>query len=265
MANYLLASDEELARLQLQARVWEPQAEALLDRIAPQPGWSVIDIGCGAMGILGPLKRRVGPRGRVVGIDADANLLRAAQVYTRKEGLAKIELRHVEATATGLPGDNFDLVHTRFLFPHIPQPETLLTEMVRLAKPGGVVVAQEPDHSSWNFYPPCSEWPEFLSLLEMALAQRGDINIGRKLYTMFREAGLADISVNAGVVALHNQHPYMRMPVVAARAMKEQMIAAGLVTSEHLEQLSAAVAGCAADPARIMVAFTVIQVWGKKL
>jgi hypothetical protein len=62
MSDYLLTSDEELARLQLQARVWEPDAEALLDRIDPQPGWASIDLGCGAMGILGSLKKGLGRR-----------------------------------------------------------------------------------------------------------------------------------------------------------------------------------------------------------
>src|SRR4051794_11047087 len=67
---YLLpASASELERLRLQARVWEPEAETLLDRIGVQPGWRCADLGCGAMGILGPLSRRVGPTGRILGLD----------------------------------------------------------------------------------------------------------------------------------------------------------------------------------------------------
>lgn len=36
-----------------------------------RPGWRCLDLGCGAMGILGPLSRRVGPDGSVVGLDQD--------------------------------------------------------------------------------------------------------------------------------------------------------------------------------------------------
>jgi len=61
---YLLSGAHgELERLRLQAQVWEPDAEALLDSIRVRRGWDCIDLGCGAMGILGPLSRRVGPDG----------------------------------------------------------------------------------------------------------------------------------------------------------------------------------------------------------
>ena len=47
---YLLSSGAaELERLRLQARVWEPEAEHLLDRIGVEPGWRCLDLGCGGM------------------------------------------------------------------------------------------------------------------------------------------------------------------------------------------------------------------------
>lgn len=264
MSDYILASDEELARLQLQARVWEPEAEAMLDRINPQPGWSCLDLGCGAMGILGPLKRRVGSDGRVVGFDADEKMIQAAGLYAQKEGLPDIELHAGDATNTGLPASSFDLVHARFLFPHISKPETLLQEMIRLTKPGGIIASEEPDHSSWNFYPPCGDWTELLELLEKTLSLRGDINIGRRMYELFREVGLKDVAVRAGVNALQNNHPYMSMPIVAAQAMKSHMLKAGWVDEKKLDKLIESVASCAKDEERMQVTFTTIQVWGRK-
>jgi hypothetical protein len=67
--DYLLAAgdDVELERIRLQARVWEPETETWLDDVKIEPGWRCIDLGCGVMGILGPLARRVGASGRVVG------------------------------------------------------------------------------------------------------------------------------------------------------------------------------------------------------
>ena len=80
--GYLLAGGAaELERLQLQARVWEPEAEAMLDRIGLAPGARCIDLACGAMGILRPLSRRVGPSGRVVGVDLDAKQLAGARAF----------------------------------------------------------------------------------------------------------------------------------------------------------------------------------------
>ena len=83
--NYLLAGGSaELERLRLQARVWEPEAEIMLDRIGIEPGWKCIDLGCGAMGILGPLSRRVGPHGRIIGVDTDTKQLAAARDFVHQ-------------------------------------------------------------------------------------------------------------------------------------------------------------------------------------
>jgi len=49
----------EVDRLQSWARSWEPETEAMLDRIQVQPGWHAIDLACGPLGIIGPLSRRV--------------------------------------------------------------------------------------------------------------------------------------------------------------------------------------------------------------
>src|SRR5919202_6431066 len=96
--DYLLSdAASELERLRLQARVWEPEAEAWLDLLGPMAGWRCLDLGCGAMGILGPLARRVGPGGRVVGVDRDALQLRGAREFVANEGLANVDV--VEADA----------------------------------------------------------------------------------------------------------------------------------------------------------------------
>ena len=105
----------ETERLQVQARVWEPEAEALFDEVGLKPGFSCIDLGCGAMGVLGPLARRVAPGGRVVGIDTDERLLVAASEYVKANGLSGVELIEGDAFATGLPKASFDVVHARYV------------------------------------------------------------------------------------------------------------------------------------------------------
>jgi ubiquinone/menaquinone biosynthesis C-methylase UbiE len=135
--NYLLAGGAaELERLQLQARVWEPEAEVMLDQIGLQAGWQCLDLGCEAMGILGPLSRRAGPTGRVVGVDLDVRQLAAARAFVQEAGLHNVEIMEQDAYHTGFPPQSFDLVHVRFVFAPSGRDEDLLGEMVALTKPG---------------------------------------------------------------------------------------------------------------------------------
>ena len=262
--GYFLASDEELGRLQVQAHVWEPDAEIMLDRIGVGPGWNGIDMGCGGMGILGPMSRRVGMSGRVVGLDADQGLLESAAAYSEAEGLNNVQLQKDDVTDPDLPEETFDLVHSRFLLPHVERPSAALRTMVNLARPGGVIASQENDHSSWDFYPHCPEWAELLELLEKTFALRGDISIGRRTFHMLKECGLEDVRIRTSVQALQDCHPYMRMPLIGARAMRERMIEAGLTTEREFERLVQAVEQAVNDPDRVQVTFTLVQVWGRK-
>jgi SAM-dependent methyltransferase len=264
MTEYLLSGSDELARLQLQARVWEPEAESLLDQIGMAAGWRCLDLGCGAMGILGPLSRRVGPEGRVIGLDQDVSLLAAAGDYVEQEGLTNVELREGDVHRSGLPGGSFDLVHERFVLPHVASPEGLLKEMIELTRPGGVVVLQEPDHHSWNFHPDCASWPRLLEILETGLGLRGDINIGRRTYQMMKGSGLEEVSLRAAVIGMEPGHPYMRMPLTALGAMREQIVGSGISTDKELDRLESGVRACIADGMRMMISFTTTQVWGRK-
>jgi len=262
--GYFLASDEELGRLQVQARVWEPDAEIMLDQVGVGPGWKCVDMGCGGMGILRPLSKRVGPSGQVVGLDRDMSLLDAAAAYKAAEDLSNVELRQGDVANPDLPKDAFDFVHSRFLLPHVDEPIEVLRSKIALAKPGGVIASQENDHSSWNFYPDCPEWDALLELLEQTFALRGDINIGRRTFHMFKACGLQDVKIRTSVQALQDCHPYMRMPLIGASAMRERMIGAGLTTARELDHLIKSVERAVNDPDRVQITFTLVQVWGWK-
>src|SRR4051812_30978326 len=82
----------EVERQRLQASVWEPEAEAMLQCAGVGSGWSCIDLGCGAVGILGPLSRQVGRSGQVLGMDLDATQVKAARTIARAEGWENVEV-----------------------------------------------------------------------------------------------------------------------------------------------------------------------------
>ena len=264
MSQYLLASQAESERLRLQARTWEAEAEAMLDRTGAQPGWACLDVGCGAMGILRPLEQRAGPGGRVVGIDPEAPLLSSARDYVREERLANVELLERDVLRSGLAPGSFDLVHERFVFPHVQDPPAVLRAMIELARPGGVVATQEADQSSYGFLPASGHWTRLKEIIEAAFALRSDINIGRRTFGLLREAGLEQVTVRAAVLALQDGHPYMRMPLVGIAAMRKRIVAAGISTEAELDELTAAVERHAADPGTIQITFTLVQVWGKR-
>src|SRR5258708_5294442 len=107
----------------------------MLDHIGLEAGWRCLDLGCGAMGILGPLSRRVGSAGQVIGVDLDARQLAAARAFIQEAGLRNVEIVEQDAYHTTFPRESFDLVHVRFVFAPVGRDEDLVREMIALTKP----------------------------------------------------------------------------------------------------------------------------------
>jgi SAM-dependent methyltransferase len=264
--SYLLANNEgELERLRLQARVLEPEAEAMLDRIGVQAGWSCIDLGCGAMGILGPLSKRAGPHGRVVGADQDAKQLAAARDYVRSGNLTNVEIIERDAYDTGIERESFDFVHVRFVFAPVGRDQALLQEILRLVKPGGTVAIQEPDSRAWNCFPPNTEWTKLKNLIVEAFKRGGgDVDAGQRTFGMLRCAGLEDVQVRAAALALYDRHPYMRLPVQFAGSLRQRILDSDIVNAPELDALIAECERVAGDPDTFITNFNLVQAWGRK-
>src|SRR4051812_47884464 len=99
----------EVDRLYLQGEVLAADTEVLLERIGVGPGWRCLDLACGPRGITDALATRVGPEGRVTGLDFDPEFVAIA----REAAPANVEFLVGDAYRTGLPGAAFDLVHVR--------------------------------------------------------------------------------------------------------------------------------------------------------
>ena len=264
--TYLLTSGEaERDRLHLQARAWEPDAEIMLDQIGVEPEWQCLDLGCGGMGILGPLSRRVAASGHVVGVDIDPIQIAAAHAFVAETELSNVEILQRDAYNTGLPRESFDLVHARFVFAPAGRDEALLREMLALAAPGGVLAIQEPDASSWNCFPPNAAWDRLKSVILSAFVQSGgDFNAGRRTYSMLRHAGLEDVRIRAAVLALHDRHPYLRLPILFATSLRQRILERELLREADLDDAIAEYECVAAAVGTFGLSFTVTQVWGRK-
>ena len=258
--DYILASTKEPDRVYLQARVWEQETEALFDRLHLPPDGAAVDLGCGAMGVLGPLARRMR---HVVGVERDPAMLRAAQAYLEAENLRNVELREADALSADLPEGRFDVAHERFVLPYVA-PQQLLNRMVTLVKPGGLVITQEGDNTSWNFLPINPKWQRFRRLLIDAINTRGDIDIGQKTFSLLREAGLEHVEARACILLLPPGHPYMRMPLSALDALRPVILAGGAASAEEIDELSHEIERCIADDSTVQLTFTVVQVWGRR-
>jgi ubiquinone/menaquinone biosynthesis C-methylase UbiE len=131
--DFFLPAYDPIMRLLRFAR----DLERLIAQAALQPGYSVLDVGCGT-GTLAVLIRQRHPDVSVAAIDPDAKALTIAM---RKAARANASIRFERAFGDHLPFDaaSFDRVFSTMMFHHVPRDEKprVLAEIRRVLKPGG--------------------------------------------------------------------------------------------------------------------------------
>jgi SAM-dependent methyltransferase len=260
--SYLMAGQmSELERLRLQSRVWEPAGQALLHQVGARGVHRALDVGCGAMGWLRVLAERIDPSGAVVGTDIDDKLLEAAAAFVQEQQLKQVKLEKDDLFSSRLAPASFDFTHARFQIAPLGRGDEQLTTYLRVTKPGGLTVLEDPDTGSWRFNPPAAAAERLIALILNAFkAAGGNFDAGRELPTLLRSRGL-EPQLRAEVYALPPGHPYLRLPLQFAKSLEPRLLK--LVGADELNSLGTAEEDELSDSARWGTTFTLIQAWAR--
>lgn len=145
--GYALArNQQEYERLRAQARVWESATGRLLDEVGLASGDRCLDAGCGPGETMRLMAQRVGPSGRVTGVDIDAELGAQAEATLHDAGHRQCRFAALDITAQGpIPGAPFDLVYARILLYHLPERVAVLRRLWDAVAPRGRLLIQDYD------------------------------------------------------------------------------------------------------------------------
>jgi ubiquinone/menaquinone biosynthesis C-methylase UbiE len=262
--QYLLGdSPAEIRHLVEQAEVYAPEAGELFDLIGVDAGIAAIDVGCGVMGVLHLLAERVGSDGRVVGLDREARMVEYGRQLAEQRGLA-VEFIEADATTSGLPDDAFDLVHARTLLLNVSNPAEVVAEMVRIARPGGMVASQEPDAAAWSCDPPHPAFEILRAAILNAYRRTGkDFSIGRRIARMLRDAGLDEVQVRATARVTNAGEYYQTFLLTIASLVGEVIVAAGELTADELDSYATALRAHLESPGTLTIQPVMWQAWGR--
>lgn len=258
-SSYLLSGQtSELERLQLQSRVWEPAGRELLTTLTAPRNARALDVGCGVMGWLRVLNEWVGTGGSVVGTDIDDKMLSMARDFAATEHLDKVSCVRDDLFDTHLEPESFDLVHARFQIAPLGRPSEQLAVYRKLLRPGGMLILEDPDSGSWHFNPPAPTAERLIALIKEAfVAVGGDFDAGRKQRDRLAELGLG-AEVRTHVIALPPGHPYLRLPVQFATALRARVepLLSGASLEALLQEAEREIAA-----GRWGTTFTLVQTW----
>jgi SAM-dependent methyltransferase len=209
---------------------------------------TLVDVGCG-LGFLGKnYWKYFGDGGHYIGVDISTELLEQARDEADQwsEG-GKVTFMAGDAYELPLPDDYCDAAICQTLLMHLQEPEKALSQMIRIVKPGGVVICQEPDNLAPQLMPrhwslPEDTIDELLLKTKVAVLSNkgliklglGDNSIGGKVYHMLRELGLENVDVRTAEYVPHLHPPYSGDQI----KVQLEMVRKQVLNEERQKQLS---------------------------
>jgi ubiquinone/menaquinone biosynthesis C-methylase UbiE len=191
----------------------------------PERG-ALLEIGCGVGAELDLIGRRF-PRISLFGVDLSDSHIDAAARHLA--GRARL----VQANGAVLPfaDASFDVAMTIWLLEHVPRPERVISEALRVLVPGGRLILTEVDNATFRFWPeqPAIRvwWDRFCEQQQRAGA---DPRVGRSLPALVEAAGgrelrIEDLPVVSSVRERQRRGElidYVRQLLLSGRPMLER-------------------------------------------
>ena len=118
----------------------EPLGRSAIERLAPAPGESLLDVGCGTGQTSLELARCVGVEGSVLAVDISSPMLRQARADAQAAGLKKLHFENADAQTYAFAPASVAGIFSRFGVMFFAEPGAAFANLRVALAPGGRIV-----------------------------------------------------------------------------------------------------------------------------
>ncbi len=191
-------SESETDRLIEQSVLYDDVTRRFLLRSGITKGMKVLDVGSGAGDVALTLAEFVGPEGKVVGVDLNADILETAKTRADAAGYENTEFIAGDTRTLELPSD-FDAVVGRLVLMYMADPAEALQHLTTHLRPGGIAAFQEVDFSPYTaaVHPDTPLINDLVDWGRTVFERSGaHVEMGMELYKAYVDAGLPEPSLH---------------------------------------------------------------------
>jgi SAM-dependent methyltransferase len=255
------ASAGEHERLAVLERNYDPDTFRLLENRGVEPGWRCAEVGAGRGSVAEWLADAVGPEGSVVAFDIDTTHL------DHLSSRPNLEVRRHDIVAEPIGEATFDLVHTRLVIEHLPEPERLLAMLAAATRPGGLLIIESTDMLTTAAADPADhrsrEFDEFMAMSFAVVESMSTFDFGfaRRLPRLFDDLDFEPCGGRVfGRIARGGDDKALEYALPVAGPMRPALIERGRVPADVIDEYLA----CLTDPNFWFVANNVVAAWGRR-
>jgi SAM-dependent methyltransferase len=239
-------------RLELLEACYDAITIRHLEALGVGLGWRCLEVGGGAGSVTRWLCDRVGAPGHVVAVDLDTRFLDEIRE-------PNLDVQRLDIAEEPVPGEGYDLVHTRAVLIHVPSRERVIESLLAAVRPGGWLLVEEADDFpvsalTSGVYPEAWHW-----FVRAANEAGVGVKWARRLPSILGGLDLADVGVGCEVPIYQGGSPtadFFRLTWAQAR---ERTLALG-APAALLDEVDVLLA----DPACWFPACALVSAWGRR-
>jgi len=237
--------------------LFDPITRGHLTRLGLSPGAHCLEVGAGSGSIARWMADQVGPTGRVLAVDLDPR-------WCGREGRTHLEVRALDVVVDALPPGPWDVIHERLVLQHIPERLDVLTRLLGVLAPGGVLLVEDFDTGEVRTVDRAG--PNHALILRVAKAfnrllgaRGGASDFAANLLRTLRAHGLQGVGASGQVVIDQGGGAWAGVQAANARQVRDGLIGEG-ITPHELDRFLDVLA----DPDTIVGSSVLISAWGRR-
>jgi len=170
----------------------KPAQDLLLEMANIQPGEKILDIACGTGLVTFRAAEQTRPTGHVLGTDISDRMIEMASNISREKEITNVSFERMDAEQLTCANETFDVVICALGLMYVPDPSRAISEMRRVLKKGGRLVA-----AVWGERAHCG-WAEIFEIVDKRVSSEVcpmffQLGTGNLLELHMKKAGLHNI------------------------------------------------------------------------
>lgn len=264
-SGYVLKVGEAgMERLKILNAIENPFTQCFIKNIGIKKGAHLLELGCGTGDMTVWLAKQVGKFGKVTAIDASEEQIELTKKLARASNISNIDAKVASAyelEKLKLEGQ-IDYIYSRFVLPHLVEPQNVLLDLKNLLKDSGIMIMQDPIDMFPEYHH--STVDKFRAMFKKyRKISNKDFNIGIKYFSFFSQMKMKilDYKSNNSLLTTENEKMQFKRAMVE---LKDSYIKFDVISENDALIFIKELESLAKDPNLMLVHISSVIIAGQK-